>query len=342
MPDSSKKCPIRPNVSHFSTHSVLSGCDRRFPSLLGFSLVMVDPRTIRTLRRRNGWTQADLAARLGTDPVTVSRWERGVSRPRPSAQTRLRELAAPMPGGLAALVRLTGPVEAERVLLRRRLLACRPVRQHFGADPTTRLREVERARREQTSLKARAPDEIMNGTLTQALLAVHVILEESEVAHALCGGLAANLYRDEVRATSDVDLAIAIGPARLVDLVRSFEDDGWRAEPYWRRAEQLRLTRHDLPWVDWLVAATDYERAAIDRAVPAEIEGRIVRVLTAEDLIVFKLIAGKARDYEAVAAIINARGGRLDVDYITGWLDQIGTPEAWERAEVEARREAGG
>ncbi|MGH2726053.1 MAG: hypothetical protein ACRDKS_03660 [Actinomycetota bacterium] len=182
----------------------------------------------------------------------------------------------------------------------------------------------------------------MSGTLTQALLAVHEILEAAGVPHALCGGLAANLYREEVRATTDVDLAVAVGPARLVDLVRIFSDAGWNAEPYWRRGEQLRLSRSDLPRVDCLVATTDYERAAIDKAILAKIEGRELRVLTAEDLIVFKLIAGRARDYEAVAAIINTRGAGLDVEYIEGWLDQFGAGHAWERALDEARREAGG
>lgn len=179
------------------------------------------------------------------------------------------------------------------------------------------------------------------GTLSDALLAVHEILEAAGVPHALCGGLAVNLYRDEVRATSDVDLAVAVGPARLVDLVRRFEEAGWRAEPYWDRGEQLRLMRRDLPRVDCLVATTDYERAAVGRSVAAAVEGREIRVLTAEDLIVFKLMAGRARDYEAVAAIINARGDRLDVDYIKGWLDQFGKPQSWDRAIDEARRESG-
>jgi predicted nucleotidyltransferase len=182
----------------------------------------------------------------------------------------------------------------------------------------------------------------MKGTLTQALLDAHAILDAAGVRHALCGGLAANLYREEVRATTDVDLAVTIRPAVLIDLVRTFTDHGWSAQPYWRAGEQLRLTRRDLPRVDCLVATTDYERAAIDRSTTATIEGHEIRVLTAEDLIVFKLVAGRARDYEAVAAIINARRERLDIDYIQGWLEQFGITEAWERATDEARREAEG
>jgi hypothetical protein len=177
-------------------------------------------------------------------------------------------------------------------------------------------------------------------TLTRSLIEVHEILSDEKVAHALCGGLAANLYREAVRATMDVDLAIVAGPARVVALVDRFVEHGWAAEPYWRRGEQLRLSRTDLPRVDCVVATTDYERAAIERAVPATIEGRTIPVLTPEDLIIFKLVAGRARDYEAVAAIINARGDSLDTAYITGWLEQFEFPDAWPRALTEAERES--
>jgi len=180
----------------------------------------------------------------------------------------------------------------------------------------------------------------MTGTLVEALLAVHEILAKARVPHALCGGLAANLYRNEVRATSDVDLAVSVGAARLIDLVRMFSDAGWRAEPYWRKGEQLRLSHPNLPRVDCIIATTDYEEAALERAVSIEVEGRSLRVLTVEDLIVFKLVAGRARDYEAVAAIINARGETLDTEYVTGWLEQFEFEERWERALEEARREA--
>ena len=36
---------------------------------------------IKTLREKRGWTQLDLATRLGVEQSTVSRWERDISRP---------------------------------------------------------------------------------------------------------------------------------------------------------------------------------------------------------------------------------------------------------------------
>lgn len=178
------------------------------------------------------------------------------------------------------------------------------------------------------------------GTLSDALVAVHDLLVDASVDHALCGGLAANLYREEVRATADVDLYLVIGAAPLVELTRSFEEAGWRAHPSWRRAEQLRLERDDLPRVDCLIAGTDFERQAVRNAVGIRIAGRDMKVLTPEDLIVLKLVAGRSRDYEAVAAVVNARGGDLDVRYVGRKLEGLGMKDRWDRALEEAEREA--
>ena len=39
------------------------------------------PEQIKSLREKRGWTQLDLATRLGVEQSTVSRWERDISRP---------------------------------------------------------------------------------------------------------------------------------------------------------------------------------------------------------------------------------------------------------------------
>ena len=169
---------------------------------------------------------------------------------------------------------------------------------------------------------------------------MHEVLERSGVPNALCGGLAANLYRDDVRATTDVDLYILCSAPELVSLARTFEDGGWEAHPAWRQADLLRLERDDHPRVDLLVASTDFERQAIERAVPFQIDELQIRVLLPEDLIVFKLVAGRDRDYGDVAAIINAQGDALDHEYIEQNLSDIGMPERWPRAVASAARDA--
>jgi transcriptional regulator with XRE-family HTH domain len=84
---------------------------------------------IREIRSRHGVTQAQFAQVLGTDAVTVSRWERGVSHPRPAAERRLRELVA-----------AAGPMS----------------KVGFVEDPTVRIRRLDRVRLDQLSFKHRA------------------------------------------------------------------------------------------------------------------------------------------------------------------------------------------
>ena len=115
------------------------------------------PQWIRNRRRRLGWTQAELAAAVGTDLGTVSRWERGVATPRPGSAARLRQvLVSPAHSLVEQLIKNLGRREAILRLRKQVLLACRPPRVRFACDPAERLREVDRLYREQTALMRRA------------------------------------------------------------------------------------------------------------------------------------------------------------------------------------------
>src|SRR3989442_15895429 len=47
---------------------------------------------LRYERERHGWSQADIASQVGSDPKTVARWEGGKSLPRPYHRQALCEL----------------------------------------------------------------------------------------------------------------------------------------------------------------------------------------------------------------------------------------------------------
>ena len=51
---------------------------------------MTEKKTIRQLRQARGWSQGDLATKLGVTPAAISNWERGVAVPR---WDHLRDLA---------------------------------------------------------------------------------------------------------------------------------------------------------------------------------------------------------------------------------------------------------
>ncbi len=66
--------------------------DVSFAMLVSYTILTMDAKFIRLVRRRTGITQKDLAAWLDVDQGTVSRWERGASTPRPKALAAMRAL----------------------------------------------------------------------------------------------------------------------------------------------------------------------------------------------------------------------------------------------------------
>jgi transcriptional regulator with XRE-family HTH domain len=69
---------------------------------------------LRVARRGAGLTQKQLAELLGVEPITVSRWERGVTSP---SLPRLRRIAELTETTVSDLVRASGAASAEAVEL---------------------------------------------------------------------------------------------------------------------------------------------------------------------------------------------------------------------------------
>lgn len=68
--------------------------------------------------------------------------------------------------------------------------------------------------------------------------------------------------------------------------------------------------------VDLIFGQLPYEERAIRRAVVHEPAGLGIRVCTAEDLIVHKIISDRAQDREDIRGIIQRRGAQLDRAYL--------------------------
>jgi hypothetical protein len=143
------------------------------------------------------------------------------------------------------------------------------------------------------------------------------ILSDCGIATVVIGAHAANRYRLEVRNTVDLDLLAATleGAAEALRAagceVRSVCDDG---------TEYLVCARVGSARVDVLLAETDYQRLAIDRAVDG--------VLSVEDVIVHKLIAGRPRDLDDIASIL-AAGVSIDDAYVVEHSTSWGVDDRW-------------
>lgn len=126
------------------------------------------------------------------------------------------------------------------------------------------------------------------------------------------------------RMTRDVDLILGIGSMPADAVLKSLLAAGFRAKhgPVVRSREDLRLLQVEFEPkdmfvsnpVDLLLADSEYHRHALGRAVPfrlSEVPDEL-RVLTCEDLILHKLLAGRMIDRSDTAALIRANRDTLD------------------------------
>ena len=119
--------------------------------------------------------------------------------------------------------------------------------------------------------------------------------------------------------TNDTDLLLADTGPGLDELEQAMTNAGWsvfRADP---GGELLRLRHPEYGLADLLISGTDYQKQAIQRAITETLDNGSVNILTAEDVIVHKLIAGRFQDLADIEAIV-ASMANLDHKYIEEWV----------------------
>lgn len=151
------------------------------------------------------------------------------------------------------------------------------------------------------------------------------LLTEHGITTVLIGAHAANRYRLEVRHTVDVDF-LASSLTGAADVLRSV---GCTVREITEDGETYLLSaRIDSTVIDLLLAETDYQRGAMIRAVDG--------VLTIEDVIIHKLIAGRPRDTDDIQSILST-GREFDESFVVENAQQWGVEARWSEVRTGGR-----
>jgi len=157
-------------------------------------------------------------------------------------------------------------------------------------------------------------------------------LEERGYRYAIVGGVALPQW-GVVRATYDVDIKVLVP-----DVNYSAARAALRAafpQPARENAPQDALivaVNIDGVTIDFLLALPGYEELIIQRAVQRDLGGWSAWICSAEDLIIQKVVAGRAKDWPDVEALLIEQRNKLDEAYIKDWLAQFA--EALEQPEL--------
>lgn len=179
-------------------------------------------------------------------------------------------------------------------------------------------------------------------SIVNVLAHMDALLSPTGAKWAVLGAHAANLYREEVRSTRDVDVLASLSVAHMGNLAEDLTREGWdvryRAENGWL----LRASHPDIGRVDVMCVQDEYQQVALSRAGAKRVEGvGDVRFLAVEDVLIHKTIASRWQDDEDVVSILKA-DPELDQAYVETWLREWQIEERYavlrERAVAERQR----
>jgi len=162
--------------------------------------------------------------------------------------------------------------------------------------------------------------------LIGAAIEISAWLTQHNVPHFFIGGLAVQ-YWGEPRLTADVDLCavtdMSTADALVQGLLKDF-DALPDAENTARHVQLLPLRSSTGVTIEVALGFTGFEKKASARARTIEVApGKNIPVCSAEDLIVYKIIANRPRDIEDVDSIILRQQDRLDRRYIRNMLKDM-------------------
>jgi hypothetical protein len=180
--------------------------------------------------------------------------------------------------------------------------------------------------------------------LAETLHSLIALLDRLSIPYAVMGGIAVRAY-GVPRPTYDVDLTIVVDRERLPQLFEQLREIHYAIpEPYetgWvdelKGLKLLKLRRYvgtESLDVDLFLAESEFQTNVMARRSGAEAEGRTIWLVSAEDLVLFKLLAGRPRDLGDVTDVLFMQGN-LDVEYMQRWAHELGVAAELEKALLE-------
>jgi len=185
-------------------------------------------------------------------------------------------------------------------------------------------------------------------TVEQVLLDMVGVCEEGDFTYAVMGGLAVRVHGIP-RPTYDVDFQLTVDEEQLSRFVALVEQRDYTiSEQYvagWRdRVGGMPLIKlktymadgHSID-VDIFISETSFQFSTMKRRVRLELEGQSMWFVSAEDLILLKLLANRPRDIGDIADILFVQG-ELDEAYMQKWSRPLGVEAQLAKVLEESRQ----
>ena len=161
----------------------------------------------------------------------------------------------------------------------------------------------------------------------EAAWEIHSFLSDYKTPYVIIGGFAVQ-YWGEPRFTRDVDVIAAVPLGKDKDFVQLIVKDFTpRVQNIINFACQTRVIpvrAQNGCEIDITLSIPGYEDQVIEQSIDYELEpGKVVRLCSAEDLIIHKAVAGRPRDCQDIEGVVYRQRDSLKTKYIRTWLKEF-------------------
>jgi len=150
-------------------------------------------------------------------------------------------------------------------------------------------------------------------------------LNAHNIPYMVIGGQAVLIY-GEPRLTKDIDITLGVGVSKLNEInsiVKKLNLKILVDENFVQNTMVLLVIDEKTGIrVDFIFSFSLYEKQAIKRATDIKFGNTIVKFASLEDLVIHKIIAGRAIDIEDVRSII-LKNPDYNAEYIKRWLQEF-------------------
>jgi hypothetical protein len=160
--------------------------------------------------------------------------------------------------------------------------------------------------------------------VAEVLSALAAAMQERRLRWYLFGAQAAILWGSP-RLSADVDVTADIQPEALDAYITAMRTHGFdlvftdadfvertRVLPFLHRASRMP--------VDVVFAGPGLEDEFLQRAISVDVDGTLIPVISPEDLVITKVLAGRPKDVEDIRGVLHERRDSLDVERIRAVL----------------------
>lgn len=179
----------------------------------------------------------------------------------------------------------------------------------------------------------------------EKIVAIERALEAAGIPHAF-GGANALAYYGTPRATADIDLNVFVASSRAREVLDALaaigvSTEGERLRERIARDGQARVFWERTP-IDLFFSYDPLHDSSMQRRRRVDFGGDEIHVLSAEDLMVYKVVFDREKDWRDIAEVIFAAEGELDFDYVREWIAKIVPEDDPRPARFERLVESGG